>query len=79
MKRLWVQFFYLLYCVEAGIFLVLVPWSLIWSTSYFAQIPGLRDVLLSGYVRGAVTSLGLLHLLVASRDFVAFCRAARDA
>ena len=79
MKRVWLQFFYLLYCVEAGIFLILAPWSLIWSTSYFAQIPALREVLLSGYVRGAVTSLGLLHLVVAGRDFVTFCRSVRDA
>ncbi len=77
MKRIWLQFFYLLYCVEAGIFLVLVPWSLLWAHSYFAQIPGLRDLLLSGYVRGAVTAFGVLHLLVASRDFAAFCRAVR--
>ncbi len=78
-KRIWLHFLYLLYCVEAGIFLILVPWSLLWTHSYFAQIPGLGDLLLSGYVKGAVTAFGLLHLLVASRDFLAFCRAVKEA
>ncbi len=79
MKRVWLQFFYLLYCVEAGIFLVLVPWSILWNHSYFAQVPGLRDVLLSGYMKGAISSFGMLHLLVASRDFLTFCRVVKDA
>ena len=77
-KRIWLHFLYLLYCVEAGIFLILVPWSLLWTHSYFSQIPGLGNLLLSGYVKGAVTAFGLLHLLVASRDFLAFCRAVKE-
>jgi hypothetical protein len=77
--RPWVHFLYLLYCVEAGIFLLLVPWSPVWSHSYFAQIPALRPLLGSGFARGAVSAVGLLHLVVAARDLVAFCRALRDA
>ncbi|MFQ5876587.1 MAG: hypothetical protein ACE5JH_02680 [Acidobacteriota bacterium] len=79
MKRVWLHLLYLLYCLEAGIFLALVPWSLVWSHSYFAQVPGVRDVLLSGFVRGGVTGLGVLHLVVAWRDFLAFCRRVRGA
>ena len=45
MKRIWLHFLYLLYCVEAGIFLILVPWSLLWTHSYFSQIPGLGNLL----------------------------------
>lgn len=66
---------YLLYCVEAGVFLVLVPWSLVWVNSYFAQMSALRPFLLSGFLRGAISALGLLHLIVAAVDFLAFRRA----
>jgi len=77
-KRPLLYFLYLLYCVEAGIFLCLVPWSRFWINSYFVQIPTLRSILLSGYLRGGVTAIGLLHLVVATKDFVAFCRVLKE-
>ncbi len=78
MKRPLLYVLYLLYCVEAGVFLCLVPWSRIWANSYFAQIPGLRQILLSGSLRGAVSAFGLLHLVAGARDLLAFCRALRE-
>ncbi len=78
MKRPLLYFVYLLYCVEAGIFLCLVPWSRIWANSYFVQMPALRALLLSGYLRGAVSALGFLHLMAAANDFLAFCRALKQ-
>jgi hypothetical protein len=71
-------FLYLLYCVEAGVFLCLAPWSRVWSNSYFVQMPALREILLSGYLRGAICSLGVLHLAAAARDFLAFRRALKS-
>lgn len=79
MQRVWVHFLYLLYCVEAGVFLSLAPWSLLWSNSYFAHMPEFRAILLSGFVRGGVTALGILHLVAVSRDFLSFCRSLRRA
>ncbi len=78
MKRPLLYFFYLLYCVEAGLFLCLAPWSRIWSNSYFAQMPGLREVLLSGSLRGGVSAIGVMHLIVAWKDFLGFCRALKQ-
>jgi len=78
MKRPLLNFLYLLYCLEAGIFLLLVPWSRIWTNSYFAQMPALRVILLSGYSRGAVSALGILHILLAAKDFLVFCRTLRQ-
>lgn len=78
MRRPLVQFLYLLYCVQAGVFLLLSPWSAIWVNSYFAQAPILRSILTCGYVRGAVSSVGLLLLLVGTRDLVTFCRMLRE-
>ena len=75
MKRPVLYFLYLLYTVETGVFLVLVPWSLIWVHSYFAQIPHLRAILLSGFVRGCISALGLMQIGMGAVDFLAFCRA----
>ena len=78
MKHPLLYFLYLLYCVEAGVFLVLVPWSRIWANSYFVHMPTLRSILLSGYLRGGVSAVGMLHLLLAGRDFLDYCRALRQ-
>jgi len=29
-KRPWLHLLYLLYCAEAGVYLLLVPWSVLW-------------------------------------------------
>jgi hypothetical protein len=76
-RTVW-QVLYLFYCVEAGLFLLLAPWSLLWIHGYYAQMPGLRPVLLNGYVRGGVSGLGLLVLAIGAVDLVAFCRRFRD-
>ncbi len=75
MKKPILQFLYLLYIVETGVFLVLAPWSLLWVHSYFAQIPPLRPILLSGFVRGCVSAIGLIQIGMGAVDFLAFCRA----
>ncbi len=78
MRHPFLYFLYLLYCVEAGVFLVLAPWSRIWANGYFVQMSALRPVLLSGYMRGGVTAVGFLHLMLAGRDFLTYCRALKQ-
>jgi hypothetical protein len=72
------QVLYLFYCVEAGLFLTLAPWSLLWIHGYYAQVPVLRPILMSGYLRGGVSALGLLMLLAGAADLIRFCRRYRD-
>jgi hypothetical protein len=68
--------FYIILCLEIGIFLTLAPWwpdGMLgirdWGNNYFllyaAQktgIQGLQTVVASGWVRGAVSGVGLLNL-----------------
>jgi hypothetical protein len=57
--------FIVVYFLEVGLVLVLVPWSGYWDRNYFAQVmPALQDVLRNNYVRGAVSGLGVVNLLV---------------
>ena len=57
---------YVLLCIEIGTFLLVVPWSVLWDRSLLmGYYPGLRPLLLSPYVRGAVSGLGLVNLWLA--------------
>jgi hypothetical protein len=60
---------FILYCIEAGTFLVLAPWSPVWDRTLM-QIPGelLRALALSAVVRAAVTGFGLTHLVWGAHD-----------
>ncbi len=70
---------YLFYLFEVGLFLLLVPWSPLWESNYFVSaLPLVRSVCLNHFTRGAVSSLGFLHLLVGTLDSVAFIRAERQ-
>lgn len=52
--------------LEAGLLLILIPWSAFWDRNYFGEaIPSLHAVLTNNFVRGAVSGLGLLNVLAA--------------
>ena len=69
--------FYILLCLEAGIFLTLLPWWQPWGMGDWGDnfflvmvaqktgLVGLQRAVSSGWVRGAVTGVGLLNLAMA--------------
>jgi len=71
--------FYIILCFEIGIFLTVLPWwpqgmwgISDWGNNYFllyaarkTGIQGLQAVVASGWVRGAVSGVGLLNLGIA--------------
>lgn len=72
--------------LEVGIALILLPWISIgvigdWGDNYLLAmavdktgLPVLRTVVSSGWVRGAVTGLGILNVLVAFWEIAHFKR-----
>jgi hypothetical protein len=60
---------FILYCVEAGTFLVLAPWSAVWDRTLI-QVPLdlLRTAALHPVFRAAVTGFGLIHLVWGAHD-----------
>jgi hypothetical protein len=60
---------FILYCIEAGTFLVLAPWSPVWDR-LMIQLPGeiLRAFGLYPVARAAVTGFGLIHLVWGAHD-----------
>jgi len=64
---IWLQRFfiviYVLFCIELGLALMLLPWSRFWfEDDLLAQWPALQHLLQQGFVRGAVSGLGLLDI-----------------
>ncbi len=57
------------YFIEVGLLLVLVPWSPFWGRNYFVTaFPAIYDIISNHYVRGAVSGLGVVNLLMGFRE-----------
>src|SRR2546423_3530094 len=80
--------FYIILCLEIGIFLTVLPWwpqgmwgISDWGNNYFllyaarkTGIQGLQAMVGSGWVRGAVSGVGLLNLGIAFWEIFNFKR-----
>ncbi len=81
--------FYILLCLEAGIFLTLLPWWQPWGMGDWGDnfflvmvaqktgLVGLQRAVASGWVRGAVTGVGLLNLAMAFWEMFHFNQTVR--
>ena len=74
------RFLFILYCVEAGTFLLLAPWSSAWDRQA-VQIPWteLRNLALHPLLRSALTGFGLVHLVWAAHELDAWLLGRRPA
>ncbi|HKX27052.1 MAG TPA: hypothetical protein VJ302_05100 [Blastocatellia bacterium] len=70
---------YILICFEVGILLVFLPWTPYWEDNVFLHLitgkldaPWIRTLLISGYIKGAVSGLGALNILAGLRDILKF-------
>ena len=83
--------FYIILCIEIGIALTVMPWwpqgmwgMSDWGNNYFllyaartTGIQGLQAVVASGWVRGAVSGIGLLNLGIAIWEIFHFKQTVR--
>lgn len=73
-----VPLFFALYCVEAGLFFTIVPWTTIWTLNPVLHANLAVAVWADNpFVRGFVSGLGLLHLLIGMRDLLRIARERR--
>jgi hypothetical protein len=70
---------YILICFEVGILLIILPWTPYWDDNFFLnyitgklQMTGLATLLQTGYIRGAVSALGIVNILAGLRDMFRF-------
>ena len=62
---------FIAYCLEVGVVLMVAPWSSFWDGNYFtALIPRVQPLLLSPYLRGGISGLGVLTFGVGLIDLV---------
>jgi hypothetical protein len=63
--------FFALYCLEAGLFFTIVPWTRVWMVN-----PLLHHNLAIGmwadnpFVRGFVSGIGVAHLIIGMKDIL---------
>jgi len=54
---------YVVFCIELGLALVVLPWSEWWDVnSLLAHWPAAKHLMQHGFVRGAISGLGFLDL-----------------
>lgn len=54
---------YVLFCIELGLMLVIVPWTRLWAgNSLLLRWPSLQTWLMHGFVRGAISGLGFVDI-----------------
>jgi hypothetical protein len=53
-------------CFEMGALLLYLPWSAYWDQNYFLNhFPSLIPIVLNSFLRGAVSGVGVLDILLA--------------
>ncbi len=74
-----VPLFFALYCLEAGLFFTIAPWTRVWTMN-----PLLHSNLTVGmladnpFVRGLVSGFGVVHLIIGVKDIVMMTRGRRE-
>ena len=57
--------------LEVGLLLVVLPWSEFWEHNYFAASwPLVRAIVTNNFVRGGVSGLGIVNLVVGFAELV---------
>jgi len=68
-----------LYLLEAGLLLVITPWSRFWDRNYFTALwPWLALVMENAFMKGAVSGIGLVSVTAAVGEMLALITRAPD-
>jgi hypothetical protein len=71
--------FFALYCLEAGLFFTVVPWTRIWTMNSLLHDSAVMALVADNpFVRGFVSGIGVLHLLFGVRELFRLARARRS-
>lgn len=67
------------YLVEAGLLLVVAPWTVSWQQNYFGMVvPALGQIMGNEFVRGGISGIGLVTIFGGLRDLRAALSARRS-
>ncbi len=66
-----VSLFFALYCLEAGLFFLVVPWTRVWTfNSLLHSHSTLASLAANPFARGFISGLGVVHIIVGIRDLL---------
>ncbi len=72
LRRFWLVVF-VLFCLEVGIILTVVPWTRVWAeNSLLLGHPRLHDWLQQNFVRGLISGLGLVDIWMGIAEAVRY-------
>jgi hypothetical protein len=76
-RQLWLQRFWLvmfvLFCLEVGIILIVLPWTRVWSeNSLLLGYPQVRQFFLQNFVRGLISGLGVVDIWMGIAEAVRY-------
>jgi hypothetical protein len=70
---------FVLYCIEAGLFFLLAPWTRFWLTNpLLAFSPSIAAAAANPFLRGFVSGFGVVHILLGLREFLEIVAAWRS-
>ena len=70
-----VPLFFALYCVEAGLFLTVVPWTRIWTLNALLHSHVAIGLWADNpFIRGFVSGVGVVHILIGVKEIVVITR-----
>ncbi|HVG23267.1 MAG TPA: hypothetical protein VND45_03865 [Thermoanaerobaculia bacterium] len=68
--------FFALYCLEAGLFFAVVPWTSIWTGNAILHSNAWMGMYAdNNFVRGFISGIGVLHLILGVRELGRVIRA----
>jgi hypothetical protein len=74
-----VPLFFALYCLEAGLFFLIVPWTRLWTFNPLLQSSAALTLIAGNpFVRGFVSGFGIVHLILGIRDIIEISQARRQ-
>ncbi len=72
LQRIWLVVF-VLFCLEVGILLIVLPWTRIWTdNSLLLGFPQIREFLMQDFVRGLISGLGLVDIWMGVAEAVRY-------
>jgi hypothetical protein len=71
-RMAWVwRILYIVYSLEVGCFLLILPWWNIWDNNYFVYVyPQIRPVVSNPFLKGAVLGLGVVNIVIGIQELV---------
>jgi hypothetical protein len=72
--------FFAVYCLEAGLFFLIVPWTRLWTLNPLLHSTYTITMLAGDpFVRGFISGVGVMHLIIGVKEIVRLARQQREA